>query len=125
MVIEVNGIGHPDMLFDSKQPYSACLICGQVYQTHEDRLAQPTTRLGYERKAARDAWRAGHSMRHSAQEHRHLQEQQALGWDATPEAVLRLASFGIYVMGDLVGSDEHAAAGREAPRAPLTDAEGS
>jgi hypothetical protein len=125
VVIEVNGIGHPDMLFDSKQPYSACLICGQVYQTHEDRQARPDTQLAFERKAARDAWRAGHSMRHSHAEHRRLQGEQAKGWDATPDAVLRLASFGIYVMGDLVGSDEHAAAGREAPRAPLTDAEGS
>ncbi len=125
VIIEVGGVGHPDMLFDVAKPYAACLICGMVYQTAEDRLLTPSDKKHAFRKQVRDNWRLYHAGGHTSWQHRELEGAKAAGFDATPEAVQRLASYGIYVMQDLVGSDEHAAAGREAPRAPQTDAEGT
>lgn len=119
--------------------YRACMLCGTVYQSDLDRLIgrfdrNPTDgeRKGNppptvaERTQAADMRRkwAEHHATHRHQPHEHA-ALWASGMTCTPEAAQVLVNYGIIPLSDMVLSPEHAAAAREAPRAPTKDVEGS
>jgi len=102
--------------FRADKPFRACLLCGEVYQTEDDRLELPVSAIG------RQAWADGHAKTHSDREHLLL---KLSGNSMTPEAANRLAAFGIIPVSDMVLSEEHEAALRESNSMPTDDAEGS
>jgi hypothetical protein len=116
-----------NFLFDPSKPYSACRICGEVFQTELDRRIPPghephnslIARLG---KLRRDEWRKTHHGTHTEQQHNML---ALSGSFATPEAAQKLAQMGIIPISDMVLNDESEAALAEGSATPTEDAEGS
>jgi hypothetical protein len=88
-------------------PWSACRICGLVYQ-NPDALK-------------RIEWAQKHAHTHTDTEHRQF---QLSGRQFTPEAANRLAAFGVIPILDLVLDDEVADALKESHPVPRDDAEG-
>src|SRR5574339_1066318 len=73
--------------------YSGCLICGEVYQTEEDRNLPEVGSVEYppylfEQKRRHLAWRDAENKRHTQREHRQLLMSGAF---CTPEAAQKLA----------------------------------
>lgn len=119
--------------FNLRAPWTACRICGVVYQTELDRkayelcMANDSDYLATyeEAKAIRNEWRVNHeSALHTEREIRLL---NLSGLSVTPEAALALAPLGIIPIGDAgnVYISEVDEALFEAPRAPTNDVEGS
>jgi hypothetical protein len=119
--------------FVLRAPWSACRICGAVYQTELDRRAlqmmldnDPMYAAVYEESTRlRDDWRVKHERAfHTDREIRLL---NLSGLSVTPEAAINLAPYGIIPIGGAgnVYIDEIDEALFEAPRAPIDDAEGS
>lgn len=105
--------------------FSGCLICGEVYQTEEDR--NPPTKDDpeygkylFDQKQRHIAWRDKENGRHPERIHRLL---AISGNFCTPEAAIKLAPLGLFSLTDLAMSNEVSAALGEAPRAPLSDAQ--
>lgn len=127
-------VGHKSLInfkFVLSAPWSACRICGSVYQSDLDRLAyelmmnnDPDYLPTYEEsKRLRDDWRTKHERAfHTSREIARLNES---GNAVTAEAANNLAPYGIIPIGDVVLLDEIDQALLEAPRAPLNDAEGT
>ena len=105
--------------------FSGCLLCGEVYQTEEDRNPPDESDPElvpylFKQKQRHLAWRARENNRHPEHEHRKLAMS---GHFCTPEAAIKLAPLSLFSLSDLVASPEIAAALREAPRAPRNDAQ--
>jgi len=105
--------------------FSGCLICGEVYQTDEDRNPPTVDDPEYgpfliNQKERHMAWRNKENNRHPERVHRQL---AISGQFCTPEAAMKLAPLGLFSLTDIVMSDEIQAALKEAPRAPSTDAQ--
>jgi pimeloyl-ACP methyl ester carboxylesterase len=107
--------------FRPNQPYRACLICGEVFQTDQDRTLSPTSHpnLHIAARQTRDLWAVEHAKRHSNKQHKLL---KVSGHAMTLEAAQRLAAFGLIDVGSLVLSEEYAEAYAEAPSVPTSDA---
>lgn len=140
--IGLNSLG---AVFNIEAPFSACRLCGAVFQSKEDRLSKqllisgkivehwdPNTRTSTfsgdlhdlavidVSQDKRDRWRVWHERRY------HTDSEIALlhstGFAFTPEAANKLAPYGITPMGNM--HEEIVDALHKAPRAPVTDAEG-
>lgn len=107
--------------FRPNQPYRACLICGVVYQTNEDRALEPTDHPNLHKAAKdrRDLWAVQHAKEHSNKEHKLL---KISGHAMTLEAANKLAAFGLIDVMDLVLSPGFSEAYAEAPSVPTDDA---
>jgi len=111
-------VGAPEALteeFRDDRPYTFCRICGVVYQPELNRVHDwdytPVVEVAAE--LLRREWSATHARRHTAKEHRQLQQS---GNFLTPEAAYKLAPYGIAPLGD---DAEVMQAMAEAPRAPV------
>lgn len=140
--IGLNSLG---AAFNIDAPFSACRICGTIYQSKFDRLCRtyleegrlvenynPLTRhssftgdlvatntleIATERRAR---WRRLHERRyHTVKE---IAVLQSTGFAFTPEAANKLAPYGITPLGNM--HEEIVNALFEAPRAPYVDVEG-
>jgi hypothetical protein len=118
--------------FVLRAPWTACRLCGAVYQTELDRKAlfmmldnDPMYQAVYEEgKQIRHEWQRKHDRAyHSDREIRLL---NLSGLSVTPEAAINLAPYGIVPIGDAgnVYIDEIDEALFEAPRAPVNDSDG-
>jgi hypothetical protein len=105
------------LLFEPSRPYTACRICGKVYQSALDRALGncPTT------LEQRKSWSHQHARSHSSTQHRQLASS---GLQFTPEAANALAAFGIVPLSDMVLNDEVESAMAESKAKPFNDAEG-
>ena len=112
------------MVFNPQRDYVACAICGAIYQHFLSRLPEHeiTAEGILQAQLARMAWSRKHARTHLQKEHDDL---AASGRKMTPEAALRLSTYGIIAYTDGLYSDEHNAAMREAPRKPVNDVEGT
>lgn len=111
-------------VFDSEKPYRFCCICGAVYQCDVQRELTPDAPADRHAHAyqLRQVWAEAHAKTHTQAEHRQLRMS---GRSVTPEAAERLVPFGIAPLTDMLVSDEHAHAGRQAPRHSPNNPEGS
>jgi len=108
--------------FDPDKPFRCCLLCGDVYQTDADRAIMPNSPplVIYNAPQRRQMWAELHNrQKHTDAEHRNL---KLSGLMCTPEAAEKLAPYGIVPVSDIVLSDEHEHAAKQAPRAPVNDA---
>lgn len=111
------GLGQlTNLLFDIHKPYTVCCICGDVYQTSDDRVYgnNPVTEL------ARKEWSHAHAREHSSTQHRQL---ALSGRQFTPEAANKLAAFGIISVSDMVMDNEVEDALRLSKPIPFNDSE--
>lgn len=117
-------VGKPEELeFDNEREFSACLICGQVYQHPHNRLPLDSvtpTQLA-EATKLREEWKIAHARSHPERVH---EQWRRSGRFCTPEAAHRLVPLGIAPVSDMVFSAEHADAAYEAPRLATNDVEG-
>lgn len=114
-------VKHPDMEFDPKYPYRACMICGQVFQPPFFRQDHPTATQVLQCEELKANWAKRHSKSHPDHEHLSLIRS---GRMCTPEAAQVLCNFGLIPITDLVTDDEVAHALATAPRIAQDDAEG-
>lgn len=130
--------------FVVEAPFSACRLCGAVYQSAHDRLCLVLREQGrlvehydsfhnksffyghpkdvgtlQEANERRERWRKLHERRYHSDEE--IAKHLATGFAFTPKAANRLAPFGITPLGNM--HDEIVDALFEAPRAPVNDAE--
>lgn len=115
----------PGLEFNPTYFYSGCCICGEVYQTEADRNPPSVTdpkRIEWleDQNRRHTTWRNQENKQHPEHEHRML--ILSGNW-CTPEAALKLAPLGIFSLTDLVISGEVSDALRQAPRAPVDDAQ--
>jgi hypothetical protein len=131
--------------FKVEAPWSACRLCGAIYQSELDRLSYDMLQDGRitehidpytnesifigDASAAnllddatdrRRRWRELHERRYHTEEEIELLLQT--GFAMTPQAAHRLAPFGITPLGNM--HEEIVDALYTAPRAPIDDAEG-
>jgi hypothetical protein len=106
--------------FDIGKPYTGCRLCGALYQTDADRNIRSNQDI-IDRIAARRDWSFKHARKHPQWEHEQLELSGAY---MTPDAAMKLASFGIISLSDMALVDEHWHAGRESHRMPHNDVEG-
>ena len=99
--------------FDQSRPYAGCRICGELYQSDENRLGSSN---------GIQEWRTSHNKLHNEREHINFIRSNR---SFTPEAAQRLASFGIIDFGGLLTEPELTHAYATAPATPLNDVEGS
>ncbi len=112
------------------RPHTACLICGEVFQSTYDRhpLEKITAFLPtLEAVAAfanslRKEWSQTHAKTHTEREHTALRES---GRFYTPDAAIKLAAFGIISISDLGADDEVSDALRQSSPIPKDDAQGT
>lgn len=102
------------------RPYTCCCICGKVFQSKLDRTAI-TLEDQYRATERRKRWSHKHAKTHTTRQHRDLERSGAF---MTPDAAMKLASFGIISVADMSLNNEHWNAGRESHRVPHNDAEG-
>lgn len=122
LVLTVSSAGLLEgMEFDPSFTHAGCGICGEVFQSHLDRLQAPTVGEFNRALDMRLEWRIRHARMHSSTEHRQL---RLSGLFALPEAAKKLASYGIIPLTDTVRHDESVHALAESPRAPVNDAQG-
>lgn len=107
--------------FDATKPYRCCLLCGVVFQSPLDRVANPSFLEVLHCRGLRQEWADRHAKQHSEKEHVALRKS---GRFCTPEAAHTLVPLGIAPVSDITMSHEHEHAGMEAPRVPTNDAEG-
>lgn len=112
---------HRDMEFRHDRPWTACRICGLVFQSKLDRTNNFNEEAQLRALLLRREWSIRHAKTHSATEHREL---ALSGRWLSPEAAQKLSSFGIIPLTDAVMDNEVEAALREAPRHPANDVEG-
>lgn len=129
--------------FSVDAPFSACRLCGAIYQHPDDRLCKSwidsgriTTRQNLsgeifytgdihacnvldECTDRRERWRRLHERRYHTDEE--IEQLQKTGFALTPEAAHKLAPYGITPLGNL--HQEIVDAMATAPRAPINDAE--
>jgi hypothetical protein len=110
----------PDMEFRADCDYTLCRLCGALYQPEVARRVQ-TLEISELSRRMRQEWSIRHARTHTDTEHRQL---HLSGRAFTPEALVRLAPYGVIAISDMALDDESAAAGLEAPRMPNDDAEG-
>lgn len=110
----------PDMSFAADRDYTLCRLCGALYQPKEARMSQ-TLEISTLSRQKRKEWSIRHARTHTDTEHRQL---HLSGRAFTPEALVRLAPYGVIAVSDMALDEESAAAGLEAPRMPNDDAEG-
>lgn len=133
--------------FMVEAPFSACRLCGAIYQSKLDRLCyafreempprlievfDPFTQTSSftgdvfalntlnEADERRARWRRLHERRYHTEDE--MNALQRSGFALTPEAANKLAPYGITPLGNL--HEDIASALFEAPRTPLNDAEG-
>lgn len=92
--------------FDPNRAYTACRLCGHIYQ--DDDIEN------------RKQWSFAHARTHEAKEHIDL---QLSGLWCTPEASQELAAYGIIAVSDMFFSDEINHAMNTAPRLPQKEVE--
>lgn len=116
-------IGNKDdhLKFDQSRPYTGCRICGEVFQSDLDRtpLSLYTNRIQRDAEHVRKEWSNLHAKNHTLNEHAKLQLSER--W-CTPEAALKLASYGIVTLSDGAISNEHTQALAESKSVPQEDA---
>ena len=140
--IQLNSLG---ALFNPHAPFSACRLCGALYQTDDDRTVRnymqsgritehynhltkesyftgdsSATRLLDESTERRQRWRRLHEWRYHTQNE--IDNFAKTGFALTPEAAHKLAPYGIVPTGNM--HEEIVDALATAPRAPINDAEG-
>ena len=108
-----------NLKFDIGRPYTYCRICGSLYQSDSDRSAV-TDEEKYIASEKRRNWSIKHSKDHLDIEHIMLLKS---GLWVTPEAQIKLASFGVISVQDMVFNDEIEAALKESKPIPDNDAE--
>lgn len=94
------------LTFDPSRPYTGCRICGTIYQN--DSVEK------------RKLWTFRHAKTHSSIEHNML---ALSGKWCTPDAAIKLASYGVIAMGDGAVSDDHYFALLESKPVPINDVE--
>jgi hypothetical protein len=104
--------------FRRDRPFTFCRICGKVFQPWLDRVKDTDydKLVMWAAEIERREWSQNHARTHTSQEHKSLQDS---GNFLTPEATHKLVPYGIAPIQDMVFSEEHSQAAREAPRAPL------
>lgn len=138
------GLASLGSLFNPHAPFSACRLCGTVYQSRLDRLCyalreegrltehfDPITQTSSftgdvyscnildEANTRRARWREVHEKRYHTE--REIALLHSTGFAFTPEAANKLAPYGITPLGNL--HEEIESALLSAPRAPYNDAE--
>lgn len=118
----------PGLTFRLDCEYTACLICGEVYQSSYDRNPElhlsnwlPTIEtVGLFAQLMRKEW----SRRHAKEEHTEKEHEdlRASGRFYTPEAAIKLAAFGLIDLVGLVMDDEIEDALRQSSPVPTNDA---
>jgi len=125
MYLHVSVIGLEDQLeFISDRPARHCRICGVSFQPALARTEEYLTdvEVQWATEIELQEWSNKHNKTHTAQQHQNF---RSTGTFLTPEATERLVPLGIIPIQDIVFSEEHAHAGRQAKRAPDNDVEGS
>jgi len=118
----------PGLQFDPEFPYTACLLCGEVYQSVIDRKvpagATPiNSLLAKVAKERRDVWARSHAAQeHTTREHTQL---ALSGRTMTPEAAFTLAAFGLIPLIDMVIDEEVSDALARSNAIPNVDAQGA
>jgi hypothetical protein len=119
--------GIPDGLnFTTEKPYTACRLCGAVFQGPLDLKVPPghepeNSMIARLAKLKRDDWARTHARReHTQNEHDDLKRS---GRFATPIAAGRLSAMGIFSIIDMVTDDEVASALKEAKAIPDREVE--
>jgi len=113
--------------FDASKPFVGCKLCGRLFQSKYDRDPYSYVTadfaidavLHHARKLSR-GWQITHNKSHP--EHEHVALLKSGRW-CTPEAAEILAPLGVIPLIDLVLDQEVNHAMRQAPRAPIVDAE--
>lgn len=111
--------------FDLNRPYTACLLCGVVYQSEIDRKVPPgeephNSLIARIAKERRGNWARAHAAtEHTLDEHAELARS---GRTMTPQAAQKLSAYGIIDITDMVVDDEVADALAKASSTPLEDA---
>lgn len=120
---DVSMLHDQGMEFMPNRDHTWCAICGAIYQHPLSRLPfdELNAEVSLTTLLARKAWAKKHAKTHSNREHAQL---RISGRKVTPEAALRLSTYGIIALTDIVMSEEHERAAREAGRKPLNDVEG-
>lgn len=116
-------IGMPDeFTFNAAYPHTYCKICGEVFQRAADR--DPTQNILdiLDNQEIRRNWSCSHARTHPSRLHNLL---KLSGVWALPDAVIKLATYGIHTIGSGVLNEEVKFALSEAPRMPNNDVEGS
>lgn len=101
--------------FKPDKPFRACLICGDVFQSEDDRNNNPLGAI------KRQEWANRHAKTHTDKEHRML---MLSGNVMTPEASQKLAAYGVIPIANMITSEEHEIALLESKAIPVNDAEG-
>lgn len=113
--------------FNPHAPFTACRLCGELWQTPLDRLSQELAddgeilraqAIAAEQTDLRHTWLEHHNNQHH--DKTEIEALNMLGWAMMPSAAHRLAPFGIAPTGNL--HNEIIDAMATAPRAPNTDA---
>lgn len=120
-------LGLPDGFeFDKTKPYTACCLCGAVYQGALDLRVPPghephNSIIARLAKNNRDAWASEHARKeHKESEHMALRRS---GRFATPEASQKLAALGIVSLVDMILDDEVSNALKEGSPMPEREVE--
>lgn len=111
-----------DLTFDLNSPHTYCRICGEIFQTPQDREKNQTKSDTFYNSVRRKAWSMSHAKTHTDREHLQL---AISGLWVTPDAAYKLEGFGIHAIGSAILSKSVEAALREAPNTPQNDVEGS
>ena len=104
--------------FRADRPYRACLLCGRIYQTDDDRDLSVCNSLNA--VGRRQEWALIHAQRHPASLHRQLRQS---GNGILPEAAYKLAAFGLIDISGLLFDEEIKAAYAESSATPTFDAD--
>lgn len=121
LVLAVTHIGLTELgaKFRMDKAYTACRLCGRVFQSELDRRAATNADIVHALVKRRD-WSFKHARSHPQWEHDQLEQS---GCYMSPDAAMKLASFGIISLSDMALHNEHWNAGRESHRAPHNDCE--
>lgn len=116
-------------MFDPHEPYTACLICGTVFQQDIDRNPHHYVVPAFQNNielvreyatSIRKEWSHHHAKEHKEREHDDLKNS---GRFCTPEAAIKLAAYGIINLVDAVMDNEVDHALRESKAIPTEDAQ--
>lgn len=111
-----------DLTFDLNSPHTYCRICGDIFQTPQDRQKNQSKANVFYNTERRKNWSKLHAKTHTEREHLGL---AISGLWVTADAAYKLESYGIHAIGSAILSKSVEAALREAPNTPQNDVEGS
>lgn len=120
MAVTPIGLTELGAKFRMDSAWTACRLCGRVFQSDLDRLKGATNQQLVDALVKRRDWSFKHARVHPQWEHDQLEQS---GNYMSPDAALKLASFGIIALSDMALHNEHWNAGRESSRAPNNDCE--